>query len=139
MALLRWVGCSGVALALASGTWASVAGASRQEPAMARGRQLYRTHCATCHGASGQGDGPMVQYLRVPPANLTTLAARHKGAFPAEVVHRAIDGRQSVRGHGDSAMPIWGDALAPAESGVTERIRELVAYLESIQERPGEE
>ncbi|MFI5075771.1 MAG: c-type cytochrome, partial [Vicinamibacteria bacterium] len=30
-----------------------------QAPAAAPGRQLYVTHCATCHGTSGRGDGPM--------------------------------------------------------------------------------
>jgi hypothetical protein len=79
----------------------------------------------------------MVQYLRVPPANLTLIAARNHGVFPAEGVRRAIDGRQAVRAHGDSAMPIWGDALLPRERNAAERIRDLVAYLDAIQERPG--
>jgi mono/diheme cytochrome c family protein len=138
MELLRWVGGTGVALALAAAGWPTVLGASRQDTATVRGRQLFRTHCAACHGASGQGDGPMVQYLRVLPANLTTIAARNKGAFPAEAVHRTIDGRQTVRAHGDSTMPIWGDAFSPSQRTATDRIRDLVAYLESIQERPGD-
>jgi hypothetical protein len=81
----------------------------------------------------------MVQYLRVAPANLTTIAARNKGVFPADAVHRAIDGRQVVKAHGDSAMPIWGDAFSPAAATPTERIRDLVVFLESIQERPGDD
>ncbi len=133
----RWVGWSSVALAFALAARPSTLGANRQDAALGRGRQLFRTHCATCHGISGHGDGPMVQYLRVPPANLTTIAARNKGVFPVDAVHRAIDGRQAVRAHGDSAMPIWGDAFSPAEQTVTERIRDLVVYLESIQEHPG--
>ena len=137
MGVLRWIGCSGVIVALASGTWASGQAATPQEPATGRGRQLFRTYCASCHGSAGRGDGPMAQYLTVPPANLTALAARNKGTFPAEAIHRAIDGRQTVRTHGDSAMPIWGDAFAPAERTATERIRDLVAYLESIQAHSG--
>lgn len=39
-----------------------------------RGRILYDRHCALCHGPTGQGDGPVVQFwdaqLRK-PANLT--------------------------------------------------------------------
>jgi len=138
MGLLRWVGCSGIVLAVAPVAWVSVAGAGQQEPGEAVGRQLFRNYCATCHGDAGHGDGPMTQYLRVPPADLTTIAARNKGLFPAEAVHRTIDGRQAVRAHGDSAMPIWGDAFSPAGSAATERIRRLVAYLESIQQRPGD-
>jgi mono/diheme cytochrome c family protein len=138
MGLLRWVGWSGVLLAIAPAVWPSVTEAGRQEPATIRGRQLFKTHCATCHGTSGQGDGPMVQYLRVRPTDLTSIAARNKGVFSAEAVHRSIDGRQAVRAHGDPAMPIWGDALSQAGGTATERIRDVVAYLESIQERPGE-
>jgi mono/diheme cytochrome c family protein len=139
MGWLRWTSVTGVGLALAAAAWPSVPAASGQDPAQARGRQLYRTHCATCHGASGHGDGPMVPYLRIAPSNLTTIAARNKGVFPASAVHRAIDGRQVVKAHGDSAMPIWGDAFSPPAAAATERIRDLVVFLESIQERPGED
>jgi mono/diheme cytochrome c family protein len=137
MGVLRWIGCSGVIVALASGPWASGQAATSPEPAAGRGRQLFRTYCASCHGTAGRGDGPTSQYLTVPPANLTALAARNKGMFPADAIHRAIDGRQTVRAHGNSAMPIWGDAFAPAERTATERIRDLVTYLESIQAHTG--
>lgn len=138
MGWLRWMGCSGAVLAFAPVAWVGVSGASRQDPPAARGQQLFRTHCASCHGAAAHGDGPMAQYLRVAPADLTTIAARNKGVYPAEAVYRAIDGRQTVRAHGDSAMPIWGDAFAPAATTTADRIRSLVVYLESIQERRGE-
>ena len=154
MGMLGWRSCAGVMLVLVSAAGPGIAGpgvagpgvagpgavgAGRQPPAEVSGRQLYRTHCATCHGPSGRGDGPMVQYLRVPPADLTTIAAGNNGVFPAEAVHRAIDGRRAVRAHGESAMPIWGDAFSPTERAATERIRALVVYLESIQARAGDE
>ncbi len=31
---------------------------------------LYQSHCASCHGATGAGDGPAAHSLRIPPANL---------------------------------------------------------------------
>ena len=138
MGWLRWVGSSGVVVALASAAGPSLPGAGRQETTLVRGRQLFRTYCASCHGVTGRGDGPMVEYLRVPPANLPLIAARNQGVFPAEGVRRAIDGRRAVRAHGDSAMPIWGDALLPRERNAAERIRDLVAYLDVIQERLGD-
>ena len=36
-----------------------------------RGAALYPDHCASCHGANGQGDGPLAAHLPVPPADLT--------------------------------------------------------------------
>ena len=132
-----WVGA---ALVLAS---VPLTGRLAAQPYPApRGQALYLTHCATCHGASGRGDGPMAQYLRVPPANLAAIAARNKGIFPTATIRRIVDGRQMLAVHG-SGMPIWGDAFSPAGSGAAAdvaaaKIRAIVTYLESIQDRPGE-
>jgi len=105
------------------------------------GNSLYTLYCASCHGASGRGNGSIAIFLRVPPANLTQIAKRNKGVFPAEQVYRIIDGRQTVRPHGESQMPVWGDAFMKSMTGgdekaVNEKIRALVVYLESIQEKP---
>jgi mono/diheme cytochrome c family protein len=105
------------------------------------GSTLYNLYCASCHGTNGHGNGSIAIFLRVPPANLTQIAKRNKGVFPAEQVYRIIDGRQTVRPHGESQMPVWGDAFMKSMTGgdekaVNEKIRALVVYLESIQEKP---
>jgi mono/diheme cytochrome c family protein len=114
--------------------------AAREQP---DGASLYRAHCASCHGVSGRGDGPVARFLKHPPANLTRIGARNAGVFPADRVARAIDGRNVARTHGDSTMPVWGPIFARSpivadEAAVEARIRALLAYLESMQERPGE-
>jgi mono/diheme cytochrome c family protein len=141
MLSLAWVRWLGVAAAVVPTAWSSAPGSTQQD--VRKGSELYRNHCATCHGTTGQGDGPMAAYLNVPPANLTTIAGRNRGVFPTEVVHRIIDGRRALKTHGDSAMPVWGDAFslsgsAEAEKATAEKIRRLVAYVESIQQRPGD-
>lgn len=128
--------------AVAPAVWASAASSMRQD-AVRTGQQLYRTHCASCHGTAGHGDGPLGRNLNVPPADLTGITARNRGVFPAELVHRIVDGRHVVKAHGDSAMPIWGDAFSltgspDADKGTAEKIRTLVAYVESLQQRPGD-
>jgi len=105
------------------------------------GATLYKTYCASCHGASGRGTGAVAVFLRVAPADLTQIAKRNKGVFSPEQVYRIIDGRQTVKTHGESQMPIWGDAFSKSMGGtdaktVEAKIRELVDYLESIQEKP---
>ncbi len=40
-------------------------------PSVARGQEIFRTHCAQCHGDAGHGDGPAAAGLRPPPTNLT--------------------------------------------------------------------
>ena len=106
------------------------------------GGAVFKTYCASCHGANGRGTGPVAIFLRVPPADLTQIARRNKGAFPADQVYRIIDGRQSVKTHGNSQMPVWGDAFSKSgggtdEKAVSARIRALVTFIESIQDRPG--
>ena len=124
---------------------AAVAGAGWALPAQQRptddGAVLYRTYCASCHGTSGRGDGPLGKYLRVPATDLTHLAERHGGRFQEDAVARVIDGRARVGPHGPSDMPVWGDAFSSAlarggEARLRERIAALVRYLGSIQQQP---
>jgi mono/diheme cytochrome c family protein len=129
------------ALAVAGAVMASApAGAQTPPLSAASGDYLFRTYCASCHGASARGDGPLADSMRTRPADLTEIAKRNKGVFPREQVFRIIDGRQPVKGHGGSDMPVWGDVFARSsqvrnESVITERIEALVRYLEGLQAR----
>lgn len=107
------------------------------------GRAHYHAHCATCHGLEGAGDGPMAGVLLVPPSDLTTLSARHGGAFPTERVVKRIDGREPLISHG-SPMPVFGDyferrfdvplTLVTGEKLWTSQpVLDLVAYLRELQ------
>lgn len=108
-----------------------------------QGEALYRFYCATCHGNSATGNGPMSPSLVVAPANLTTLAARNGGVFPTTRIVMRIDGRDPLVSHG-STMPVYGDffegtdAATKAETGqpimTSQPIVDLLAYLESIQQ-----
>jgi mono/diheme cytochrome c family protein len=102
------------------------------------GAYAYRTHCASCHGAEGRGDGPMAENLRYQPADLRLIAKRNHGEFPAEKVQRIVDGRDPIKGHGGPDMPIWGDAFKDAETGydnlqVKEKIRLIVEFVRTLQ------
>lgn len=77
------------------------------------GAGLYQDNCASCHGADAKGGRPLADG-KVPP-NLTTLAKRHGGRYPAVYVMSTIDGFSRDATHGP--MPIFGDLLAgPVES-----------------------
>jgi high-affinity iron transporter len=41
----------------------------RKQPDLARGAQLYSEQCASCHGASGDGLGPLAKGMEPPPIN----------------------------------------------------------------------
>ena len=103
------------------------------------GAALFRSHCATCHGTNGRGDGPTASAMRTPPADLTRFGVTNGGVFPSERLRRIIDGR-GVSAHGTPEMPVWGVALKKTEAGVDEsevaaRIDALVRYILSIQSR----
>jgi len=117
---------------------ASVAGSAQSAPRT--GSDLFHTYCASCHGSSARGDGPAADAMRVRPPNLTQLASRNGGVFPAARTQRIVDGRD-VGAHGTADMPVWGDAFKRHdgldEAGVKARIETILRYLESIQERTG--
>jgi mono/diheme cytochrome c family protein len=112
------------------------------------GRLEYESNCATCHGITAQGDGPMRAFLVRPPSDLTTLARRNGGVFPRSAIADLIDGR-GVPGpgvHGTRDMPVWGRVYReqaeqatrglpmPPEWSVRGRIIALVDYLQSLQQ-----
>jgi mono/diheme cytochrome c family protein len=103
------------------------------------GANVFRSHCAACHGEGAKGDGEIAQYLTPKPANLTEIMQRRSTEeFPVAVVMDIIDGRQKISGHGRSEMPVWGDAFLVADGGATpeqakRKIRALAHYLWSIQ------
>jgi mono/diheme cytochrome c family protein len=112
--------------------------AAAEEPGEGFGADLFFTHCGACHGASGHGDGPVAAQLEFVPPDLTRIAERNGGDFPADDVHRIIDGKRPLEGHGGPEMPIWGDAFKAAEDGyseeaVQERIAAIVAHLATLQ------
>lgn len=111
---------------------------------IALGKQEYQAKCASCHGGSGRGEGPVAELLpRIVP-DLTSLADRHGGLFPTQLAWATIDGRslddhvQRYRG-----MPVWGqdfrnEALSSPsyrapEAYAGERIGALVDYLVMLQ------
>jgi mono/diheme cytochrome c family protein len=91
------------------------------------GRIEFDSNCASCHGKSGKGDGPVGEALRTAPSDLTVLAKNNDGVFPTEVLYLVIDGRRTLRAHGNYEMPVWGARLS------RERILAISGYLRSIQ------
>lgn len=105
------------------------------------GEATYMSVCASCHGETGDGDGPLAALMTVPVPPLNTLAQQNGGTFPMLLVVHTIDGRSKKPGHG-SQMPVWGaefkagalEANDPAaDLAARGRILSVAYYLESIQ------
>lgn len=104
------------------------------------GAQLYERFCASCHGATGAGDGPVAPFFRLKLPDLRRIARRHGGEFPADKIRRIIDGRTNVLPHGAREMPVWGFEFIANEGDTPEAhqraeqaIQSLVDYLRSLQ------
>ena len=99
------------------------------------GKMNYESNCAACHGQNGKGDGPVSVELRTKPSDLTLIAKRNGGVFPADVLYRIIDGRRTIRAHGTYEMPVWGFVFqrSDPEDVARNRILAIIAYLKSIQ------
>ncbi|MDZ7380135.1 MAG: hypothetical protein ONB06_12425 [candidate division KSB1 bacterium] len=76
------------------------------------------------------------------PTDLTQLAKKNNGEFPFMRVIRIIDGRETMRAHGDPDMPVWGEIFASEvpgamnkEANIRGKVLLITEYLASIQEK----
>jgi mono/diheme cytochrome c family protein len=104
-----------------------------------RGPDLFRAHCAACHGPEGKGNGPARVALKTKPADLTILAKSNGGKFPAQRVQKFISGDDpSLLSHGSREMPVWGPIFHQVEEDQdfgNVRLQNLIKYLETIQQK----
>ena len=108
-----------------------------QQSNSSSGKQMFSDYCAPCHGLSGKGDGPAASALKTPPADLTQLAKKNNGKFPADHVMTVLRIGLPTASHGASDMPVWGPlfrSLNPSAPTIADqRIRNLTAFIESLQ------
>ena len=78
----------------------------RTPESVERGAALFARNCASCHGDTGAGDGPLADTLPAPPANFTVHVPFH----PDGVLFAWIT--DGIRGTG---MPAWRNQLGEQE------------------------
>jgi hypothetical protein len=102
------------------------------------GAELFHAYCAPCHGADATGTGPVAPALSSRPSDLTSLARRNGGIFPAGRVKNLIAGDDLVIAHGSREMPIWGPIFHQIEADRdygNVRLANITRYIESIQKK----
>jgi mono/diheme cytochrome c family protein len=126
-------------LGMLAGSPMALAQGKQQHPiASVDGAEMFRAHCAVCHGTNATGNGPAASALKVKPPDLTTIAERNGNKFPRERVRGVIAGDDEMTAHGSREMPIWGPIfheIAWDQDLGHVRLENLTKYLESIQKK----
>ena len=102
----------------------------------------FAENCASCHGPTGKGDGPLAVDLPKVPTDLTRLSATNGGTFPTTRVMAQVWGYAGAKAQG--VMPEFsalmeGDAV-PYDGGdgiltpTPLRLVALAEYLKTLQE-----
>jgi copper transport protein len=83
------------------------------------GQRLYAQRCASCHGLSGRGNGPLAAGLRPPPADLVVHVPLHADHDLFRIIHAGIAG---------TAMAPFGEQMT------AEEIWHTINYLKTIEQ-----
>lgn len=132
---LRAVAPGGTAAGVVAAVLATAvagAGAARADGGPPPGKILYEQYCVTCHGVEGKGDGPAGLVALPMPRDFTVGQFK----FDADGDGHTGTDRDLFLVIRDGGAAVGGNPLmAPWGHLGDERIRELVAYLRTL-ERP---
>ncbi len=97
--------------------------------AATRGKEIYESRCAECHGSAGKGDGPAAHLMMPQPRDFSLgrykIRSTESGSVPTDDdLLRSV--RQGLYG---SAMPGWQKVLPDAD------VRAVVAYVKGFSPR----
>lgn len=125
----------GVFIAIRSTSTATEPAASRPKPEprpepkpddawLASGRALFEERCASCHGISGRGDGPIAKAMgTMAPANLVDADWKH-GDSPEQVLAVLTNGVK------DTSMPGYRGIVPEAQ------LKAVAAYVLHLGGKP---
>ena len=110
--------CLGAGLGAGCHPVPQVADAPKVEAAPAPGLVTFQTHCASCHGPTGKGDGYAT--FNPPVADLTS--AKVSTQLAPQLIRTVHKGRTNT------AMGAWENVLSD------QAIEDVVAYLRSLKD-----
>lgn len=122
--ILALATCTSIGLALvAASSLTRSAGAAEGDPA--KGKQVYTLYCTTCHGESGDGQGPVGKTLDPAPRDFTKADFKYGGTDQA--IFEVITNGAASKG-GSPLMAPWGAVIPEADRWA------LVAYIRTLKQ-----
>ena len=116
MRVPNWTRAAAAAVTLAGGV-----SMAAEKPDPAAGKAIYDRECASCHGATGKGDGDDAAYYTTKPTDFTDRAKLSKRSD--EFLGAVITGGGAAKGLSKD-MP--ASKLSPAE------VKSVVAYIRQL-------
>ncbi len=109
-----------------------------QQTSPASGKEMYNAYCAPCHGVDGKGNGPAAGAMKTAPTDLSQLAKKNDGKYPASHVAGILRfGESPNSAHGSADMPVWGPLFRSLDkyhdTVEQQRVSNLVSYIETLQ------
>lgn len=97
----------------------------------AAGKTLFEANCASCHGTSGKGDGPVGAALNPPPRDFTVgdfkFDANGDGT-PGEDADLTLVIQKGAMAYGGSAL------MAPWPTLTDEQVTDVIAYIRTLKQ-----
>ncbi len=99
---------AGSLLALASFALLTAGAVGAADPDPAKGKEIYNLYCSTCHGPSGDGQGPVGKTLTPPPRDFTKGDFKYGGTD--QEIFDVISNGAASKG-GSALMAAWGGVI----------------------------
>lgn len=124
------------ALVVSGETTAPAAGSSGAlDSRLLAGKAVYDQHCAACHGASGQGDGPAAVWLYPKPRHFNSGLFKIKSTPPGFLPTDEDLYRTVTRGMPGSSMPSFTYLSEAERRDVVQYVKYLTAYVDAAGRR----
>ncbi len=109
------------------------AGAAQAAGDAAKGKAIFTANCASCHGDSGKGDGPVGAALTPKPRDFTQaqfkLDSLKDGKPGSDAALAAVIKNGAAAYGGSPLMAPWGGTLSDAQ------IQDVIAYIRTFHKK----
>ena len=113
----------------------ALSGSGLAQEGAATGQKVYELHCAACHGASGDGNGPAAVWLYPKPRNFSAGLFKVQSTPPGELPTDEDLARSVVRGLPGSSMPSFSYLTEAERLAVVAYVKQLTAFTDDAGQR----